>query len=116
MWSGRWRAHRERHGELSAFTFAALDGDATAVCLDDRFYEAKAETHTALRSAFVAAVKTRPDLRVLLGRDADTGVADGDREFSLCGARADGDRASGRGVLHRVVDEIGEDLSHARGI
>ena len=57
-------------------------------------------------------------------RDADPGIADADDDLRGCPGRsrgaidrdADGDASAAVGVLHRVVQEVGKGLRHAREV
>ena len=51
------------------------------------------------------------DSRLILGRDPDAGVADGDFGIVACPNRADLDPSPVRGELHRVGEEVEEDLA-----
>ena len=67
---------RQADGEFGALVGLAGDGDLAAVGFDDGFDQAQAQAQAALGTALVAAIEPGPDLVLLLGGDADAGVAE----------------------------------------
>src|SRR3989442_2617445 len=61
-----------------------------------------------------AADKRMTELRGFVGRDADPFVRDRDLSVSVPGRQLDANPSAGRRVLHRVADEVHEELLDAR--
>src|SRR6185312_220535 len=61
--------------EIRAVAVLAGDGYLAVVGFDDGFDEAEAEAEAAFGTAFVAAIEAGPDFVLLLGRNADAGIA-----------------------------------------
>src|SRR5512140_1535114 len=111
----RGRRHRralERHEEAEGrATGPLLRPDPAAVRLDDAATDGETETRAARRSVPRAGPVELPE-DILLGSrgNARPAVADRDDHSARGRLRADDDRRARWRVLHRVLEEIDEDL------
>jgi len=88
------------------------------VQLRERPHQRQADPEAALRAVERAlALDEKPeDLRQHVAGDADALVLDAEHGIVALGRRANADGPAGRRVLHRVADEVQDDLLHgARG-
>src|SRR6185503_5717088 len=85
----------------------ALDSDAPAMCFSDPAPDREPEPRAAVsaRSRAVHAVEAVEDVRQVLRRDADAGVADSADDGTLLRAHRDRQRTAGGRVLDRVVEQ-----------
>src|SRR5262245_21830947 len=92
----------------------ALNPDPPAVQLHELLRERQPEPGALLLAGVVSPdlAELLEDRRLILGRDPDPRVADGDRDAVVgrCGNEAD--PAALRGELHRVGQEVQQDLLH----
>src|SRR5436190_12306813 len=71
----------QRHRKLRSFSDFARDCDFSVVRLDDGFHQAQAQAQAALGTALVATIEPRPDLVLLVRRDADASVPEDDHNL-----------------------------------
>src|SRR5690349_4367085 len=98
--------------ELASFSDPGAGGDDSSVVLvdetpDERETQAEA---AALPGRDFALAEWLEDVRKVLGSDADARVDDTDDGIAVAPVERDVNRRSGLAVLHRVVEEIPEDL------
>src|SRR3989441_7271405 len=111
--AGRWpRGQREAEGAAPARL--ALDPDAAAVQLDQALGQRQPEAGPFLLARVVA--RSLPELleddRLVFLWDADPRVRDGDHDALSVRLCIHGDRAVLLGELHRVGEQVDEDLLH----
>lgn len=79
----------ERYGKFRPVVDFAGNEDVALVCFDDSLDQTQAQTQSSLGATFVAAIKARPYLGRLAGRNATAGVAETDDGSAILGARGD---------------------------
>src|SRR6478752_4668100 len=102
--------------EPAAFVGLRLDRNASAMGFHDRFDEAQTEAEPPLGAALVAAVEALPDAWGLVRGNADACVAQAEKRLAVRRAGRDFDLPASRRVFQRVVEQVGDDLSHPRPI
>ena len=113
------RRQRQRDAEGRAGAGHALDRDAAAHALDDAPGNRQAKPGAAelAGDAAVGLLEFLEDAVVLVGRDADAGVAHQDVDLAGPDAGLDDDRdAAAIGELHGVAGEVEQHLSQPRGV
>ena len=110
---------RQRDTERRALARPARHADPAAHAFDDapRNREAKAGAAELAVGAAFGLLELQEDARLLLGRDADAGVAHLEHDLVAHGARLDHDAdATGLGELDRIAGEVEQHLAQACGI
>ena len=105
-------------GEPAADLGPALDAHGPAVHVDDRADDGEAEAAPAAARLVRtrSAVEALEDVRELARIDPDAGVGDVDAGTVVGRRHRDADRSATRRELHRVADEVRDDLADARRI
>src|SRR6202051_2982637 len=103
-------------GEGGACSRRAVDGQPSAVAVEDVFDERKTESGSALGTTlgYIHAIKSLGQSRQVLRRDAGTVIAHAYLRLGLAVARCgelerDIDALAGRAIFERVLDQILED-------
>src|ERR1043166_9384717 len=109
-------SRRQVDRKLRAFIHGAGDFHSTAVRFDKGLHEAQAQTESALRTAFVAAVETVPYFPLFLRRNSHAVVARLDSHFIGVPMRLNADLAAWSGVLQSIVQQVREDLANSRRV
>src|SRR5262249_38717706 len=106
------RLKGQREAERGPLTHLALHPDPSPVQLHELLGECQPKPRALLLPSIISAdlAELLEDGRLVLGRDPDPGVADGDGDAVLgrCGGEAD--PATFRRELHRVGEEVQQDL------
>ena len=71
--------------------------------------QSKAAESTATRIV-IGLVEALEDIRPMLVGDPDPGVADGHLDVATATVNVDGDRPALRRILHRVLEQVAQDL------
>src|SRR5690606_14750661 len=105
----------EREGELDgrAGTGGAVDPDAPAVQFDEMPGDGEPQPGSGVGAGAIRLVEPLEDSIPILGGNAGAGVGYPDDQVVVFGRCPDGDDAAGRGELHRVVDQVDQDLLDA---
>src|SRR5215469_6789098 len=105
----RWRSRpRHREKERAPDADAALHPRLAPVGLDETFHDPEPEAHT-ISSGSALPPKSVEYVLESLGGDADPRIRDADDHVVRASLGSDGD-ASGLRELHRVTDEVLQDL------
>ena len=109
---------RQRDRHRRSLALAALEIDGAAVLLDDRAHDHEPEPRAGNRlpRRGRCAEEAGEELALLVDRDADAGVGDGDPRERAVLHDADRHRAAGVGELDRVRDQIVEHLREPVGV
>ena len=102
-------SHRQRKAESATpICPLALSPNLTPVRLDQMFDDGQANTAATSNPAtrFIHSVKAGEEVREMLWRDANAGVADVDQQFSILGFSSDGNRATVGRVLKRITHQV----------
>src|SRR5581483_5496560 len=105
-------AHGKAHGEGRSLAELALQPDGPAVQLDEPLDEAQAEPgpFDPPRAVGADLAELLEDRRLILRRDPDPGVADGDLERAVVACGGDLDATPLGRELHGVGEEVHEHL------
>src|SRR5204863_3481550 len=108
----------QREVERRPLPFLALHPDRSAVALDDLLGDVKAESEAAVirRRDLAAAMEALEDLPELVGRNADAAIAHGSEQRVAFVVHRDGNVAAVGRILHRVLQQLAEDLLEAIAI
>src|SRR5256714_1570197 len=109
------QAHREDAAEPRART---VGRHRAPMQLGERPHQRQADPEAALRAVqrALALDEQAEDLRQHVAGDADALVLDPEHGIVALARRPHADGAAGRRVLHRVADEVQDDLLHAHGV
>jgi hypothetical protein len=97
---------RQADGEGAAFAGGTRDTDGPAMAVDNSLGQIQPQPATSLRPAGVTFEKARKDLGEVLFRDSDSGIADRSNYPPIGLLDGNPNRSAGRGILHRIVQEI----------
>src|SRR5262249_13002284 len=106
------RPNRQSEPERRPLAHPALDPDPPPVKLHELLGQRQPEPRALLLAGVVAAnlAELLKDRRLIFGGDPDPRVADRDRDDTLRCRGGDADPAPLRGELHRVRQEVQQDL------
>src|SRR5215471_621253 len=105
---------RQCEDETAALPGLALDPDAAAVELDQPFREREPEPGAvALLEADFRLLELLEDPLVVLGRDSRPGIRHGHEHLAVHPRRGDADVPARRRELHRVREQVEDDLAQA---
>src|SRR5262249_47499859 len=92
----------------------ALNTHCAAMCNDYVFHNRKSQTGPTgpARPGLVDAIEALKEPREMLGGDARPGIAYEEFDIVFPPVCSDHDRRSRRTILHRVRNEVGEDLMY----
>src|SRR5205085_7739477 len=109
---------RQLKHERRAHAGLRADREAAAHQLDElaRDEQAEAAAADATAHAGVEATELLEDPRLLVVRDPEPLVADGEADDAVFRGQDHVDPAAARRILRRVLDEVGEHLAHKLGI
>jgi hypothetical protein len=97
---------RKADGENAAFAGGTRDTDGPAMAVDNSLGEIQPQSTTGLGPAGVTFEKAGKNLGKVLFRDSDSGIADRSDHPSIGLLDGNRNRSAGRGILHRIVQEI----------
>ena len=97
--------------EAGASPRIAIYSDLSAVSLNNRPHQPQTQTQARLGAALISAKQTIPDMGEVFGGYAGARIPDGHYRLFPLPAGGDRDRSLLRGVLDRIVEQIGDDLT-----
>jgi hypothetical protein len=108
------KPNRQREGERGSLAHLALDPDPSTMQLHELLGQGQAEPRALLLAGVLTPhlAELLEDRRLILGRDPDSGVADGDGDHAIGRRDGEADSAPLRGELHGIGQEVQQDLLH----
>src|SRR5919112_282994 len=107
---------RDREAEPASPVQRALDGDVSAVRLDDAAHDREAEPGAAPLGGAGALPEAVEHVRQVLGRDPRAGVLDGEADAGRVAVGGERDAAAAGRELEGVGHQVGERLLEALGV
>src|SRR5690349_10665312 len=107
--------HREREVEPRSLPRLAFDPDPATVCFDDSLGNGQSESGAHALGAFGLPVWIE-DVAEMLAGDSRSGVADREQDFGVARLGVETNHPSARRELHRVPDQVPQDLQKAMAI